>query len=281
VCSEGTLHNSMRMFNAEYRGEGFAAGQAGAFCDACGDGIVYDDPSFDAKWDEFRARVDKDQAEELAAYRANLGITQEVASRLSGGGHNAFSRYERQEAQPVVGVVALFRILNDLITCDSALLKKYVPEAKPLSGMLSTARSAEMQMAHSLQHAALPRVPVVHVPGPWPVVAVAGQARVTVEPVVVVEHSAGFAIIPDLHISAGHRYDVDVFEMGHAHPHARGKWVVHRDVNAAAEVYGEAAQGEDEEEAVFVPPLLAQLAKAPRPVITKIKLKPQKKAQTA
>ncbi len=33
-------------------------------------------------------------------------------SRLTGGGHNAFSRYERGEAAPLPAVVNLFRLLD-------------------------------------------------------------------------------------------------------------------------------------------------------------------------
>jgi len=38
-----------------------------------------------------------------------LGLSQVAAGRLIGGGHNAFSRYERGEAAPLLAVVNLFR----------------------------------------------------------------------------------------------------------------------------------------------------------------------------
>ena len=37
---------------------------------------------------------------------------QSAAARLTGGGHNAFSRYERGEAAPLPAVVNLFRLLD-------------------------------------------------------------------------------------------------------------------------------------------------------------------------
>jgi transcriptional regulator with XRE-family HTH domain len=52
------------------------------------------------------------EREELAAIRRKLGLTQQEASKITGGGKNAFSRYERGEAQPVLGVVTLFRVLG-------------------------------------------------------------------------------------------------------------------------------------------------------------------------
>jgi HTH-type transcriptional regulator/antitoxin MqsA len=45
----------------------------------------------------------------LAHARKRLKLTQKQAAELTGGGHNAFSRYERGEAVPVVN---LFKILD-------------------------------------------------------------------------------------------------------------------------------------------------------------------------
>jgi len=35
-----------------------------------------------------------------------------AAARLAGGGHNAFSRYERDEATPLPAVINLFRLFD-------------------------------------------------------------------------------------------------------------------------------------------------------------------------
>lgn len=48
----------------------------------------------------------------LSSTRKKLKLTQREAAVLTGGGHNAFSRYERGEAKPVVAVVNLFRLLE-------------------------------------------------------------------------------------------------------------------------------------------------------------------------
>ena len=48
----------------------------------------------------------------LRRIRRNLGLSQAEAARLTGGGHNAFSRYERGEVAPMPAVVNLFRILE-------------------------------------------------------------------------------------------------------------------------------------------------------------------------
>lgn len=50
--------------------------------------------------------------EELRRIRKKLGITQIEASEISGGGHNAFSRYENGKVNPPAAVVNLFRVLE-------------------------------------------------------------------------------------------------------------------------------------------------------------------------
>lgn len=75
----------------------FDAGSARRYA-AAGDALVLRD----------RARV----AEEIRRIRRKLGLSQVAAARLTGGGHNAFSRYERGEAAPLPAVVNLFRLLD-------------------------------------------------------------------------------------------------------------------------------------------------------------------------
>ena len=45
--------------------------------------------------------------------RRKLKLTQAQAAQLTGGGHNAFSRYERGESVPMPAVMNLFRILDN------------------------------------------------------------------------------------------------------------------------------------------------------------------------
>ena len=49
---------------------------------------------------------------DIRRIREKLKLTQTQAAQLTGGGHNAFSRYERGEAVPLPAVVNLFRILD-------------------------------------------------------------------------------------------------------------------------------------------------------------------------
>ena len=52
------------------------------------------------------------QSKEIRRIRRKLGLSQVAAARLTGGGHNAFSRYERGVAVPLPAVVNLFRLLD-------------------------------------------------------------------------------------------------------------------------------------------------------------------------
>ncbi len=56
--------------------------------------------------------------------KLKLKLTQADAAELTGGGHNAFSRYERGEAKPMAAVVNLFRLLDK----HPELLKELRPQ---------------------------------------------------------------------------------------------------------------------------------------------------------
>ncbi|MPZ33275.1 MAG: YgiT-type zinc finger protein [Rhodospirillales bacterium] len=83
-------------------------------CGAC-DEIEFDAESarrYAAAGDELVLRARERQSKEIRRIRRKLGLSQVAAARLTGGGHNAFSRYERGEAAPLPAVVNLFRLLD-------------------------------------------------------------------------------------------------------------------------------------------------------------------------
>ncbi|MBV1824759.1 type II TA system antitoxin MqsA family protein [Komagataeibacter oboediens] len=51
-------------------------------------------------------------AQFLKQARKSLNITQQEASKITGGGHNAFSRYENGTAKPMPAVINLFKLLS-------------------------------------------------------------------------------------------------------------------------------------------------------------------------
>ena len=89
-------------------------GLAGWRCHSC-DEIEFDPDSaqrYSAAGDELVKRDRGRQSREIRRIRRKLGLSQVAAARLTGGGHNAFSRYERGEVPPMPAVVNLFRLLD-------------------------------------------------------------------------------------------------------------------------------------------------------------------------
>jgi HTH-type transcriptional regulator/antitoxin MqsA len=89
-------------------------GLSGWRCSACGE-VEFDADSarrYAAAGDELVLRDRARQSKEIRRIRRKLGLTQVEAAQLTGGGHNAFSRYERGEATPLPAVINLFRLLD-------------------------------------------------------------------------------------------------------------------------------------------------------------------------
>jgi len=89
-------------------------GLSGWRCEGC-DEVEFDAKSaraYAAAGDELVLRDRARQGREFRRIRRKLGLSQVAAAQLTGGGHNAFSRYERGEAAPLAAVVNLFRLLD-------------------------------------------------------------------------------------------------------------------------------------------------------------------------
>ncbi|MHB1704796.1 MAG: type II toxin-antitoxin system MqsA family antitoxin [Acidithiobacillus sp.] len=90
-------------------------GLKGWFCPACGEGEL--DPESSNRYavahDDLIHRARSKQREDIRRIRRKLRLTQAEAARLTGGGRNAFSRYERGEASPMPAVMNLLRLLDN------------------------------------------------------------------------------------------------------------------------------------------------------------------------
>jgi len=89
-------------------------GLAGHQCPVCGD-IVFDARSarrYAAAGDALVEAAREATRTEIRRIRRKLGLSQAAAARLTGGGHNAFSRYERGAALPLPAVVNLLKLLD-------------------------------------------------------------------------------------------------------------------------------------------------------------------------
>jgi HTH-type transcriptional regulator/antitoxin MqsA len=87
---------------------------SGFRCGACGE-IEYDQASAERYADAGDALVIEARrvvGDELRRIRKRLRINQVEASKLTGGGHNAFSRYETGKVIPTSAVINLFRLLD-------------------------------------------------------------------------------------------------------------------------------------------------------------------------
>ena len=62
--------------------------------------------------EQISQEIDAHEAAELARIRKKLKLTQHEAAKLTGGGPNAFSRYERGKTNPVLAVTNLFKLLD-------------------------------------------------------------------------------------------------------------------------------------------------------------------------
>lgn len=112
LCQNGTLNDGSQKQILEYRGSRYEYTTSGAFCDHCHDGFPVYDEREEANWKAFRDKVDAEEIAELARIRKKLKLTQKEAALITGGGHNAFSRYERGEAKPIQAVLNLFKLLD-------------------------------------------------------------------------------------------------------------------------------------------------------------------------
>lgn len=102
-------------------------GLSGWRCGECGE-VSFDAASakrYAAAGDALVLAARTRQGAELRAIREKLGLTQQQAAALTGGGHNAFSRYERGEVAPMSAVVNLLRLLDK----HPELLKDVTPRS--------------------------------------------------------------------------------------------------------------------------------------------------------
>lgn len=116
-CDDGTkLKLATKEVAVKVRGESCIVPKVkGWHCPVCGDIEYTDKDSSDRMWkavEALGAKAKVRDAAMLAHARKRLKLTQKQAADLTGGGHNAFSRYERGEAVPMRAVINLFKLLD-------------------------------------------------------------------------------------------------------------------------------------------------------------------------
>lgn len=114
-CGQGTLVHGTRDVPYSYKGHQAVVSKVkGWHCPHCRE--VEFDKGEGARFAEaisrIAAEIDAQEAAELVRIRKKLKLTQQEAAQLTGGGPNAFSRYERGKAKPVQAVTNLFKLLD-------------------------------------------------------------------------------------------------------------------------------------------------------------------------
>lgn len=115
VCGSGSLERKSVKQTFTYKGEKFPYEQPGDWCASCGEGILHnsDMDTTEPLLNDFRAKVDGFlPSTDIRRIRNKLGLTQKEAGNIFGGGHNAFSRYERGSARQSKATDSLLRLLD-------------------------------------------------------------------------------------------------------------------------------------------------------------------------
>ncbi|MDX5934968.1 type II toxin-antitoxin system MqsA family antitoxin [Acidithiobacillus thiooxidans] len=112
----GMVHNEDDQETLSFNGETVAlTGLAGWFCPSCGEGEL--DPESSKRYavahDDLIHRARTKQREDIGRIRRKLRLTQTEAAKITGGGRNAFSRYEWGGASPMPAVLNLLRLLDN------------------------------------------------------------------------------------------------------------------------------------------------------------------------
>ena len=114
-CKQEEMVHSVRDVPYTYRGWHTTISKVkGSHCSHCGE-VEFDAGEgvrFAEAIEQFAKEIDTREALELARIRKKLKLTQREAALLTGGGRNAFSRYERGKAKPLQSVTNLFKLLD-------------------------------------------------------------------------------------------------------------------------------------------------------------------------
>lgn len=116
-CEKGRLHKAIRDVKiTRQRLSATVKKVSGRFCDTY-DEIEFDETTDSAErcasaGDKLVLNNREIAAAALKLQRKKLNLTQSQASRITGGGQNAFSRYETRAAPPLPAVINLFKLLD-------------------------------------------------------------------------------------------------------------------------------------------------------------------------
>jgi len=117
VCPEtgAPMHRGVRPMTLTYKGESVTVEMPGWYCDQSKESIhTGDDMKLsDRALNRLKARVDGlPEPEEIRRIRKKLGLTQEAAGELIGGGPRAFQKYETGDLLPSRAISSALALLD-------------------------------------------------------------------------------------------------------------------------------------------------------------------------
>ncbi len=114
-CTHGYMRHAVKNVPYEYKGYARVVPKiSGWHCPHCHE-VEFDSGEgrrFAEAIKRIAADIDAREAAELVRIRKKLKLTQLDAARITGGGPNAFSRYETGKTRPLPAVTNLFRLLD-------------------------------------------------------------------------------------------------------------------------------------------------------------------------
>ena len=127
VCGEGHLHSESELVEFKYKNTKKMLATKYSVCDECDSEIASED---DAKFNKrsvtaFHKTVDGLlTGDELKKIRKILGITQQQASIIFGGGPNSFTKYENGDVIQSAAMDSLIRLSIDSVDSFDILCRK-------------------------------------------------------------------------------------------------------------------------------------------------------------
>lgn len=115
ICARGKLERGTQLQTFRYKGKQLRYEQPGAWCSACGEGILehVDMTATEQLLSDFRARLDGYlTSEDIRRIRKKLGLTRKRAEEMLGADQHAFSRYEAGGVRPPRVLDTLLRLLD-------------------------------------------------------------------------------------------------------------------------------------------------------------------------
>ena len=111
-----TLTRGIRPMTLRYKGFSATFDMPGLYCAGCGEGVHTgaEMQESDRQLNRLRARAENVLLpEEVRRIRKKLGLTQQEAGQLLGGGPNAFHKYEIGDVLPSHAISNLLRVLAE------------------------------------------------------------------------------------------------------------------------------------------------------------------------